>query len=216
MAFDEIRKKLVDSLYVLNILTLVRKNQEGQNLDSLIRTIKSERAGQPFENRLGLVRTVLRCRFLDIVGIALDNGEVKVTIEDTDPGQISPYPWIGDISHNLLHGSLSSAFEVLKENNAGNEISSTLAKIKSISLSSQLLSLLPVMISPARYQRDNRLLVPHTNEKGEPCNMQGFFQGEGYLEDGNHRAFAQLFAGRDKVRVFKIIFPADYRFPGEV
>jgi len=190
---DQFRTELIDNLFIVFKLEEIANHLKGVEIDPAITEIRKSIP----DNREEYVKEMLRNKDKSKLLEALELSQgVAFGKDNFQPEVIANTPWVGDIPHSVLHGSMGDVLEYLRREEDSGSLCQSLSKIQSMQSSQNILSVLPIVVMPARYQRSDRLRKFHYYDedttKREPCICRCCFEGIGYIEDGNHRALAQL------------------------
>jgi hypothetical protein len=116
--------------------------------------------------------------------------------------------WVSDLPHRVTHGSLRDVLNFARDDVNGKEAPIFFDRVTRIRRLESISSLPTLVVEPSRSQRsDRRKHSPDPDSPSPPpqCEVEYLLEGKAYIEDGNHRAIANLLnTGDEKLSVIRL------------
>jgi len=116
--------------------------------------------------------------------------------------------WVSDLPHRVTHGTLRDVLNFARDDVNRQEAPTFFDRVTRIRRLESISSLPTLVVEPSRYQRSNRR--KHSPDPDSPspppqCEVEYLLEGKAYIEDGNHRAIANLLnTGDEKLSVIRL------------
>ncbi|WP_125199313.1 hypothetical protein [Guyparkeria sp. SCN-R1] len=113
--------------------------------------------------------------------------------------------WLGDLPHEITHGTLADIVSLVRNPDNRSVAPYFYDKVHRLSKLPFILELPSLVVAPSYSQRSARKNhCSGPGNTGAACTVNRLEEGEAYIEDGNHRAVAQLLAGKtDSITVIR-------------
>lgn len=122
-----------------------------------------------------------------------------------DMSSIVTVLWVGDLPHEITHGTLADIVSFVRNPDNRSVAPVFYDKVHRLSKLPFILKLPSLVVAPSYSQRSARKNhCSGPGDTGPACTVKRLEEGEAYIEDGNHRAVAQLLAGQtDSITVIR-------------
>ncbi|MCL7744654.1 hypothetical protein LV476_06790 [Guyparkeria hydrothermalis] len=122
-----------------------------------------------------------------------------------DMSSIVTVLWVGDLPHEITHGTLADIVSLVRNPDNRSVAPYFYDKVHRLSKLPFILELPSLVVAPSSGQRSARKNhCSGPGNTGAECTVERLEEGEAYIEDGNHRAVAQLLAGQtDSITVIR-------------
>ncbi|RJP85370.1 MAG: hypothetical protein C4518_16130 [Desulfobacteraceae bacterium] len=103
--------------------------------------------------------------------------------------------WVGDLPHEITHGTLADVVSLVRDPDKRSVAPAFYDKVHRLRNLPFILKLPSLAVAPSNSQRSSR--KNHRSgpgNTGSACTVDRLEEGKAYIEDGNHRAVAQLLA----------------------
>jgi len=111
-----------------------------------------------------------------------------------EPAELTPTLWVNDVPHRITHRTLDHLVQFLESAECARDAPRFKERVVRLIRLPAIRDLPVLVVTPSSYQRSDQ--AQHLLNPKEPdsplCDIPYLDDGEAYVEDGNHRAVAQL------------------------